>query len=174
MTDTVTILGRVAAEPNLGTTPTGIPVMNVRVASPQRRYDARTQSWQENGTNWYGVAAFRRLAEHAGSSLRVGDAVIVTGRLKVRDWEANGKRGTSVEIDADAIGHDLRWGTSAFAKAPRSSSASVGRSDGEAAHGQDVDSASGDVTDAWSVSLGADSGENELGDESRDDLVATE
>ncbi|MGG1910219.1 single-stranded DNA-binding protein [Microbacterium sp. NRRL B-14842] len=38
------------------------------------------------GTNWFSIAAFRQLAEHARASLRVGDSVIVSGRLRVRPW----------------------------------------------------------------------------------------
>ena len=36
---------------------------------------------------------------------------MLTGRLRVRDWETGEKQGTAVEIDAEAIGHDLLWGT---------------------------------------------------------------
>lgn len=117
MNDTVTILGRVAGDPTRNQTTTGTPVINFRVASPQRRYDQRSQTWIDTGTNWYNVSAFRQLAEHAKASLHSGDGVIVTGRLRIREWESNGRRGTSADIDADAIGHDLRWGASAYVKA---------------------------------------------------------
>lgn len=119
MNDTVTILGRVGNDPIRSETTSGVPVVNFRMASPQRRYDAKTQAWVETGTNWYTVSAFRQLAEHVKSSVHSGDGVIVTGRLRVREWENNGRKGTSVDIEADAIGHDLRWGTSAYAKASR-------------------------------------------------------
>lgn len=117
MNDTVTILGRVAGDPTRNQTTTGTPVINFRVASPQRRYDQRSQTWIDTGTNSYNVSAFRQLAEHAKASLHSGDGVIVTGRLRIREWESNGRRGTSADIDADAIGHDLRWGASAYVKA---------------------------------------------------------
>lgn len=117
MNDTVTILGRVGGDPNRSQTPGGVPVVNFRVASPQSRYDAKTQTWIETGTNWYNVSAFRQLAEHAKASLHIGDGVIITGKLRLREWESGGKKGMSADIDADTIGHDLRWGASAFAKA---------------------------------------------------------
>lgn len=119
MSDIVTILGNIATDPVRSTTNSGIAVTNFRVASSQRRFDPRTQTWIDMGTNWYSVAAFRLLADHAKSSLHSGDSVIVTGRLKIREWEANGRKGTSVDLEAEAIGHDLRWGTSAFARANR-------------------------------------------------------
>jgi len=116
MNDTVTILGRVGNDPNRSETPGGVPVVKFRVASPQSRYDSKSQTWVETGTNWYTVSAFRQLAEHAKASLHSGDGVIITGKLRLREWESGGKKGMSADIDADTIGHDLRWGASAFAK----------------------------------------------------------
>jgi single-strand DNA-binding protein len=39
---------------------------------------------------------------------------VVSGRLKIRDWDNGERSGTSVEIEAAAIGHDLTFGTSSF------------------------------------------------------------
>lgn len=121
MYDTITIVGNVATDPTQGRTSGGIPVTNFRVASTHRRFDEATQTWVDVVTNWYSVAAFRQLGENAKASLRAGDSVIVTGKMKIRAWENNGKQGTSVDIDADAIGHDLRWGTAAYRRSTRSS-----------------------------------------------------
>ena len=118
MQDTVTIIGNVATDPTQGRTAGGVPVTNFRLASTHRRFDEATQTWIDVGTNWYSVAAFRHLAENVTASLRAGDSVIVTGRMKIRAWENNGKQGTSVDIDADAVGHDLRWGTTAYRRSP--------------------------------------------------------
>jgi single-strand DNA-binding protein len=126
MIDTVTIVGRVATDPTQGQTGGGDPVTNFRLASTHRRFDNVTQAWIDSDTNWFSVAAFRQLGEHTKASLRTGDSVIVTGRLRIRTWESNGKQGTSVDIIADAIGHDLRWGTTAFLPRSRAASADAG------------------------------------------------
>ncbi|CAH0154733.1 single-stranded DNA-binding protein [Microbacterium foliorum] len=126
MHDTVTIVGNVATDPTQGRTSGGVPVTNFRLASTHRRFDEATQTWIDVGTNWYSVAAFRQLAENAKTSLRSGDSVIVTGRMKIRTWENNGKQGTSVDIDAEVIGHDLRWGTTAYRRSARSTSTPQG------------------------------------------------
>lgn len=123
MNDNVTILGRVGADPKRSETANGVAVVNFRVASPQRRFDSKTQTWIETGTNWYNVSAFRQLADHVKASLHQGDGVIVTGKLKLREWENAERKGMSADIDAETIGHDLRWGASAFAKASRPSAA---------------------------------------------------
>lgn len=121
MTDSVTIVGKVATDPTQAQIGGGVSVTNFRLASTHRRFDAATGSWIDAGTNWYSVAAYRQLGEHTKASLRTGDSVIVTGRLRIRNWESNGKHGTSVDIDAEAVGHDLRWGTTAYLRASRSS-----------------------------------------------------
>ncbi|UJP11143.1 single-stranded DNA-binding protein [Microbacterium sp. KUDC0406] len=154
MSDTVTILGNVASDPLRNTTNRGDAVIRFRLASPHRWLDRSTGVWNEGETNWYDVSAFRQLAENVRSSLHSGDPVIVTGRLKVRKWEANGKSGTSVEIEADAIGHNLKHGASAFVKphrAPASDAAdrSAPPSDEDAPDAGDE--RPGDADAAWSV-----------------------
>lgn len=116
MTDTVTITGNVGTEPEKKRTGDGVAITSFRLASPQRRFDRAAGTWVDTGTNWYSVSAFRRLGDHAFESLRKGNPVVVTGRLRIRDWDNGTKKGTDVEIDADAIGHDLRWGTSVYTK----------------------------------------------------------
>lgn len=117
--DLVTISGNIGNDPTKNETRAGKPVINFRVGSTHRYLDQRTGEWVDSATNWYAVSAFGNLAEHAKASLHRGDAVIVTGRLKVKEWEANGKKGVDVEIVADAVGHDLNWGTSGFARRQR-------------------------------------------------------
>jgi single-strand DNA-binding protein len=34
----------------------------------------------------------------------------------VRDWDNGERTGTSVEIEADVIGHDLTWGNAVFTR----------------------------------------------------------
>lgn len=114
MSDHITVIGNIATEPERRQTSTGVPVISFRLATTQRHRDERSGQWVDGATNWYTVSAFRRLAEHAHASLQKGQRVIVTGKLKLRAWETSAKRGLDVEIDADAIGHDLLWGTSVF------------------------------------------------------------
>lgn len=112
--DIVTFAGNIGNDPTKNETRAGTPVVNFRVGSSSGYFDQRAGAWVDGGTNWYAVAAYGKLAEHAKASLHRGDAVIVSGRLKVKEWEANGKKGVDLDIVADAIGHDLNFGTSAF------------------------------------------------------------
>jgi single-strand DNA-binding protein len=116
MNETITITGNIATDPEHKHTAGGVSITTFRVASGQRRYDRQSGGWVDAATNWYTVSTFRSLADHAFNSLRKGDRVLLTGRLRVRDWDTGAKKGTTVEIDAEAIGHDLLWGNSRFEK----------------------------------------------------------
>lgn len=121
--DSVIVAGNIGNDPTTNETRNGKTVINFRVASNNGYFDQRTGAWVDGTTSWYAVSAFGAIADHARASLHCGDAVIVVGRLKVKEWETNGKKGIDVEINADAIGHDLNKGTSAFARRPRAASA---------------------------------------------------
>ena len=115
MSDTISIVGNVATEPKQHA-PGGIHITSFRLAASQRHFDRASGTWVEGATNWYSVSVFRTLGEHALESLRKGDRIFVRGRLRIRDWSAGEKSGTTAEIDADAIGHDLLWGTTVFTR----------------------------------------------------------
>lgn len=114
MIDTLAVSGIVATTPRHVVTSEGLAITSFRLASTQRRFDKGQAQWVDIDTNWYTVVSFRQLAINANKSLNKGDRVVATGRVKVRNWQNDDKSGTSVEIEADALGHDLLWGTSAF------------------------------------------------------------
>lgn len=116
MPDAITLTGLVATLPRHLVTSEGLPITSFRLASTQRRFDRGTQKWIDGETNWYTVTAFRQLALNSNASVEKGQRVIVTGRLKIRDWENGERTGTTIEIEADSIGHDLSWGTAAFTR----------------------------------------------------------
>jgi single-strand DNA-binding protein len=114
MTDTITLTGIIATDPRALVTQTGLSITSFRLASTQRRYDRVKGEWVDGDTNWYTVTAFRQLADNVLASLRKGQRVVVTGRVRIRSWESGERTGMTVEVDADAIGHDLVWGRSTF------------------------------------------------------------
>ena len=116
MSDTVLIRGFTASDPALSTLPNGVPVVNFRLASTPRWQDA-TGTWKEGTTNWYTVKAYRRLAQNIATSIEKGQPLVVSGRQRISRWNReDGTQGTTVEVDAFGIGHDLNYGTSTFAR----------------------------------------------------------
>jgi len=145
MNDTITIMGNLAADPERRPIGGGMTVTSFRVASTQRRFDRKEGKWVDKDTNWYEVSAFRDLGDHAYDSLRKGERVIVNGRLKIRPWQTETSKGTSVEIEADAVGHDLLWGTTKYTRVrrgeewnvPGADAASSAEAEGSAERGLD-------------------------------------
>ncbi len=122
MSETITVRGFLGGEVEDFTTQQGLPISNFRLGCTPRRYDRKLERWVNGETNWYTVSAFRQLAQNIKSSLSKGDPVVVTGRLRVRQWENDkGQRGTSVEIDAESVGYDLTFGTGSFTRLASSS-----------------------------------------------------
>jgi single-strand DNA-binding protein len=62
----------------------------------------------------------------------------------VRDWDNGERAGTSVEIEAESIGHDLVWGSSVFTRTvlqrdTETQDASVAVMPDESGQGSDLD-----------------------------------
>jgi single-strand DNA-binding protein len=86
------------------------------------------------------------------TSVDKGQRVIVTGRVRIRDWESGAKSGTTIEIDADAIGHDLTWGRATFT---RSIITAKPGSTGSEASGSDFTVTETEVNDADEFASGS-------------------
>jgi len=118
----VTLVGNLGADPDYRRIDAGTEVTNLRVGCTERRQDRSTGEWVDGATSWWRVSCWRGLAANTAASLRKGDRVVVTGTVRVEHWEREGRSGTSLEVVADAVGHDLAWGRSRFERVVRSQS----------------------------------------------------
>src|SRR4051794_19157936 len=117
----ITVIGNLTDDPELKFTPSGAAVANFTVASTPRTLDRQTNEWKDGDALFIRCAAWRQLAENVAESLQKGQQVIVTGALKVRNYERqDGSRGTSVELNVDEIGPSLRFATAKVTRATRS------------------------------------------------------
>jgi len=116
MSESFTVSGLVATTPRHLVTQEGLPITSFRLASSNRRFDKTKKIWVEGETNWFTITSFRQLAINSAASISKGDRIVVAGRLKVRDWDNGERSGTSVEVDAESLGHDLVWGTAEFSR----------------------------------------------------------
>ena len=64
-------------------------------------------------------ACWRRLAENAFASLVKGDAVVVTGRLYTREFEHEGRRRSTMTLEAQSVAADLSWCTAVLTRTDR-------------------------------------------------------
>jgi single-strand DNA-binding protein len=101
--NSVQIIGRLVADPELRYTQKGAPVCDFRIAS-SRRYKNRETGEQQEETLFINVVAWRRQAELANDFLKKGSAVLIEGRLRSRQWEsAQGEKRSAIEIVARRI-----------------------------------------------------------------------
>ena len=104
----VTIVGRLATDPVLRRVGGGFAVTDFRLASSERRFDKNTSSWQDGHTSFYSVSCWRMLAERAAQQLHKGDPVVLVAKQQVRQWRKDERSGIAIELEAIAIGPDLR------------------------------------------------------------------
>lgn len=118
----ITVVGNLTDDPELKFTPSGAAVANFTVASTARTFDKQTNEWRDGDALFLRCAAWRQLAENVAESLQKGQRVVVTGALRVRQFERqDGSKGTSVEMNVDEVGPSLRYATAKVTKANRSS-----------------------------------------------------
>jgi len=116
MSDSFSVTGLVATTPRHLVTQDGLPITSFRLAASTKKFDKQANRWTEGETNWFTVTSFRQLAINSATSVSKGDRVLVMGKLRVRDWDNGERAGTSVEIEAETLGHDLVWGSSTFVR----------------------------------------------------------
>ena len=105
----ITVVGNLVADPELRFTPSGQPVATFRVASTPRIMDRQTNEWKDGDSLFLSCNVWRQAAENVAESLQRGMRVIVTGRLKQRNYETKeGEKRTVYEVEVDDVGPSLR------------------------------------------------------------------
>jgi single-strand DNA-binding protein len=115
----LTLAGNIVRNPALTVTSSGRSRVVFRFASTPRRFDSAKQEWVNGETLFLDVTCWHRLAEQVDASLRGGDPVVVTGRLRQRSYEVEGQRRTVYEIDAQHVSPDLNRTGVTLIRAPR-------------------------------------------------------
>lgn len=116
----ITVRGNLTAPPELRYLTSGVPVVNLTIASTPRKFDKNTDSWIDEETLFLRASAFRDLAENCAESLDRGTAVIAVGRLKSRTFDTKeGDKRTVMELELDGIGPDLLRATAKVSRTQR-------------------------------------------------------
>lgn len=120
MDNLVTFVGNLGADPELRYTPNGVAVCDFSVASSRKW---TSQNGQENEeTYWARCTAWRELAENVAESLRKGQRVIVTGRMKREEYEKDGQQRSIDKVEVTEVGPSLRWAKAEVQRNERSGS----------------------------------------------------
>jgi len=95
-----TLIGRLTADPESRTTPSGQTVVSFSVATNLVWKDANGEKKEK--TEFHNIVAWRKLAEIITQYLKKGSRIYIEGRLQTRSWEdQNGIKKYRTEIIAD-------------------------------------------------------------------------
>ncbi len=99
MLNKVTLIGRLGADPESKTMPSGGEVVNFRMATSESYTDKNTHQKVEK-TEWHSIVIFNpHLAKIALQYLNKGSKVYVEGKLQTRKWQdKNGGEHLATEI----------------------------------------------------------------------------
>jgi len=118
----ITVVGNLVADPELRFISTGQPVASFRIASTPRTRDAASGEWKDGDSLFLTCNVWRQAAENVAESLQRGMRVIVTGRLKQRNYETKeGEKRTVYEVEVDDVGPSLRNASAKVNRASRGS-----------------------------------------------------
>jgi single-strand DNA-binding protein len=128
--NSVTLVGNLTDDPELRFTAQGAAVANFRIAVSKRIKDPQTNEWKDGDTSFFRVNCWRQLAENTAESLTKGNRVIVTGTLRMRQWETQeGEKRSTVEVEATEVGPSLKWATAKIERTPPKGGAAAASSD---------------------------------------------
>ena len=99
MLNRVVLIGRLASDPELKYTPSGIAVANFRLA-----VNRIPNAQGEREADFVPIVVWRQSAEFAANYLTKGRLVAVDGRLQIRSWVAqDGTRRKQAEVVAENL-----------------------------------------------------------------------
>ena len=98
----VFVLGRLTADPQLRTTPSGQSVTSFSVAT-NRVWNDKSGSRQED-TEYHNIVAWGRQAEVASQFLVKGSLVLIEGRIRTRSWQdKQGQNRRTTEVISERL-----------------------------------------------------------------------
>lgn len=104
MSNTITIQGRIAMDPELRFAASGTAFCNISIPDQKRRKNDAGEWEDASATTWFRVTVFNEAAEALAEASK-GDEVVVTGRLITREWQKDdGSTGSSLEVDFAKVG----------------------------------------------------------------------
>ena len=101
MLNHITIMGRLVADPELRTTPSGVTVATVRLAVDR---DFKNKQTGERETDFINVVAWRQTAEFVSRYFTKGRMAVVEGRLQIRPYtDRDGNKRNATEVVAESV-----------------------------------------------------------------------
>jgi len=124
------LVGNVATELRTSLENAGHERVSFRLIATERRRDAATGAWVDGDEFAVTVVCWGALARNVAPSVRLGDPLLVSGRLTSRRYEVEGETKYVTELRAIQVGHDLSRGRSVFSRASAGAAAAGAPLDG--------------------------------------------
>ena len=101
MLNHIVIMGRLARDPELRRTGSGVAVTSFRLAVDR---DFAPKDGGERETDWIDCVAWRQTGEFVSKYFTKGRMAVVSGRLQIRTWtDKDGNKRRSAEVVADNV-----------------------------------------------------------------------
>ena len=101
MLNQIFIMGRLARDPEVRHTQSGVTVCSLTLAVDR---DIKDKQTGERKTDWINVTAWRGTAELVSRYLHKGDRAVVVGRLKIQEWtDREGNKRTTPTVNAENV-----------------------------------------------------------------------
>jgi single-strand DNA-binding protein len=98
----VILIGNLGADPEMRSTPSGQPVVSLRLATNERWTGKNGE--QNERTEWHRIVVWGKQAEICNEYLRKGRQVYVEGRIQTREWQdKEGQKRYTTEIVAQTV-----------------------------------------------------------------------
>lgn len=98
----VTLTARLTREPEVRRTQSGTAIMAFGIAFNDRRKNAQTGEWEDQG-NFADCVLFGARAESLANFLHKGSRVAIDGKLRWSQWEREGQKRSKLEITVDDL-----------------------------------------------------------------------
>ena len=101
MLNQIFIMGRLARDPEVRHTQSGVTVCSFTLAVDR---DIKDKQTGERKTDWIPVTAWRGTAELISRHLHKGDSIVVVGRLEIQEWtDKQGNKRTTPNVSAENV-----------------------------------------------------------------------
>lgn len=95
------IMGRLARDPEVRHTQSGVTVCSFTLAVDR---DIKDKQTGERKTDWIPVTAWRGTADRISRYVHKGDSIVVVGRLEIQEWtDRQGNKRTTPNVSAENV-----------------------------------------------------------------------
>jgi len=95
------VMGHLGRDPELRYTPSNQPVCRLSIATSNDY--KKGSEWVKNPPSWHNVVVWGELGELVVEHFRKGDAIMVRGRSKTREYESKGQKRRITEVIANEV-----------------------------------------------------------------------